>query len=1010
MASASRELDGMAFLLVGPEPWQTRIEPALAGASTSTVTTIEAAIDRYRSTAFDGLLVAYKLPDGTAIDLLDAVRAAPTTLPVIVCPEDGNEAIASAAIGAGATDYIPIGSDPNEADSDGSDSDEADSDGSDSNGRQPSEPMAARILRAVNASRREVTRRDRARQFDSIFRKRQAATWVLDPDGALVRANRTARELAAATIESIVGEPFWELHEWGPTDRTRSSVRDVIRRAAERGSVERFVTEIRPGGREDVRMIELSVFPVENVRAETVSIVVEGDDVTERVSLYRELRQSEELHRVTLNNMTDTVLVTDDDGRFTYVCPNVHFIFGYTVEEIYEFETIDRLLGEELFDREQLTERGVLTNIETTATDSAGNEHTLLVNVREVDIQGGTLLFSCRDVTKRKQREEALTALQRTTRNLLYADSKGEIAGTLIAESEEIVGLSARAIYLYDPGENALEPTAFSDPMEELHGPLRPIVADDETLVGHSFIEGEPAFYGDVRTVDRIENRASGLRSVAYVPIGNHGVLVVGSPEPDRFDAIAREITDLLAATAEAAMDRIEREDRLRTQDRTVQRQNEQLRRLNEINELIREIDRAIVRAETREEIDRTVCAALTEGSQFSFAWIGELDREDDRLDPKAWAGDGDGYLDELRSMGYPSTGDASRADRRAERSAEERATGISAALEPSQRTALTGETTVVTNVGENLRAADWQKHALRRGYQSVIAVPIVYEGFVYGVLAVYADVPDAFDETARAVLEELGETIASAISGLNRKNALLTSSGTRVTFEIDDPEFVLTRLARAAECSIAFEGRTRRTADGDGILVSVETPAAGRVVSAAREVLAVDDVRILADGETTATIQLQLTERFIAGSLADHGAVLERVETDGTTATVTIVVPANVESRPIIQHVTSSFEGVELVAKYDDDRPTSHELYSTFLDRLTDRQLEVLQAAYYGGFFESPREQTGEEIAAALDISPPAFYQHIRRIQRKLFSTLFEEIGLRQAESAGADDDRPGV
>ncbi len=34
----------------------------------------------------------------------------------------------------------------------------------------------------------------------------------------------------------------------------------------------------------------------------------------------RELRASEELHRVTLNNMTDTVLITDDEGKFTYVC------------------------------------------------------------------------------------------------------------------------------------------------------------------------------------------------------------------------------------------------------------------------------------------------------------------------------------------------------------------------------------------------------------------------------------------------------------------------------------------------------------------------------------------------------------------------------------------------------------------------------------------------------------------------------------------------------------------
>ena len=145
------------------------------------------------------------------------------------------------------------------------------------------------------------------------------------------------------------------------------------------------------------RVLDLSIRPVENSRGDLVSIVVEGIDVTDQVRLQRDLQESEELHRVTLKNMTDTVLITNDDGEYTYVCPSVHFIFGYTAEEIYEQETIDELLGKDLFDRDDLAENRALKNIECTATDKAGREHTLLVNVREVDIQGGSLLYSCRD-------------------------------------------------------------------------------------------------------------------------------------------------------------------------------------------------------------------------------------------------------------------------------------------------------------------------------------------------------------------------------------------------------------------------------------------------------------------------------------------------------------------------------------------------------------------------------------------------------------------------------------
>jgi len=35
---------------------------------------------------------------------------------------------------------------------------------------------------------------------------------------------------------------------------------------------------------------------------------------------------SEELHRATIENISDTVIITDDHGKMIYVCPNTHFI------------------------------------------------------------------------------------------------------------------------------------------------------------------------------------------------------------------------------------------------------------------------------------------------------------------------------------------------------------------------------------------------------------------------------------------------------------------------------------------------------------------------------------------------------------------------------------------------------------------------------------------------------------------------------------------------------------
>ncbi|WP_235271539.1 helix-turn-helix domain-containing protein [Halorubrum saccharovorum] len=58
----------------------------------------------------------------------------------------------------------------------------------------------------------------------------------------------------------------------------------------------------------------------------------------------------------------------------------------------------------------------------------------------------------------------------------------------------------------------------------------------------------------------------------------------------------------------------------------------------------------------------------------------------------------------------------------------------------------------------------------------------------------------------------------------------------------------------------------------------------------------------------------------------------------------------------------------------------------------LTDRQREAARTAHFAGFFEWPREHTGEEVASMMDISQTTFTQHLRAAENKLFSALFDE------------------
>nr|WP_255457504.1 helix-turn-helix domain-containing protein [Halorussus sp. JP-T4] len=57
----------------------------------------------------------------------------------------------------------------------------------------------------------------------------------------------------------------------------------------------------------------------------------------------------------------------------------------------------------------------------------------------------------------------------------------------------------------------------------------------------------------------------------------------------------------------------------------------------------------------------------------------------------------------------------------------------------------------------------------------------------------------------------------------------------------------------------------------------------------------------------------------------------------------------------------------------------------------MTEKQRTALQAAYFGGYYEYPRESTGEEVADSLDISSPTLHQHLRAAQRKLVGTFLD-------------------
>jgi len=202
---------------------------------------------------------------------------------------------------------------------------------------------------------------------------------------------------------------------------------------------------------------------VSQTRSEPIINLV-CEDITDSLLRFEALQESEELHRITLSNISDTVFITNNIGDFIFIGPNVEVIFGYSWQETRKMGNIAKLLGEPLFDGQELDTCREIKNIEREITDKTGRGHTLLVNVKRVSINGGTVLYSCRDITdclwrygecgNRKQVEEALqqqflreqlvgAIAQRIHKSL----NLEEILNTTVAEVRQFLGCDRAIIF-----------------------------------------------------------------------------------------------------------------------------------------------------------------------------------------------------------------------------------------------------------------------------------------------------------------------------------------------------------------------------------------------------------------------------------------------------------------------------------------------------------------------------------------------------------------------------------
>jgi PAS domain S-box-containing protein len=135
---------------------------------------------------------------------------------------------------------------------------------------------------------RDVTERKRAatalaiseRRFRAIFNSSYQLIGLLDPDGTVLEANQTALNLGGLKQEDVVGRPFWDTWWWRYSAAVQDRLKAAIREAAQ-GKPVRYEEEVLDG-ENNIRTIDFTLTPVVNQQGETVLIIPEGGDITDK--------------------------------------------------------------------------------------------------------------------------------------------------------------------------------------------------------------------------------------------------------------------------------------------------------------------------------------------------------------------------------------------------------------------------------------------------------------------------------------------------------------------------------------------------------------------------------------------------------------------------------------------------------------------------------------------------------------------------------------------------------
>ncbi|MDQ5986911.1 MAG: Adaptive-response sensory-kinase SasA [Syntrophus sp. SKADARSKE-3] len=277
----------------------------------------------------------------------------------------------------------------------------------------------------------EEALRDRERLFQDVIDGSTSPIFLKDFDGKFITINASLERMLGMSREEIKGKTDYDIAPKEVADYWRTHDKKVM----ETGKAIQ-VEELAdlPGGH---HIFLANKFPLVDVEGQVYGVGAISHDITKRKRAEEALKQSEQRWATTLASIGDAVIATDAEGKVTFMNAVAETLTGWTTEDATGKSVVEvfNIINE--YTR-QVVESPVTRVLKEGVIVGLAN-HTILIRKDGTDIpiddsgapirdaDGKTLgvVLVFRDITERKQAEEALIQSEERYRRLFETMQEG---------------------------------------------------------------------------------------------------------------------------------------------------------------------------------------------------------------------------------------------------------------------------------------------------------------------------------------------------------------------------------------------------------------------------------------------------------------------------------------------------------------------------------------------------------------------------------------------------------